>query len=176
MKRGGLIAIAGVAVAGCALLAYAMPRAHPAASWNIRSDRQQSIVKARDVSAALGVETSTWEVAASGESDGKRGYYADHHPEDDASWRFTRIYPRITFSAPGKGDRVIVRLSAAGDVNEWERKGRPKTVASAPNIDVAAQGRAIAENALQRLAGAAAGQFRPVTDAAPTSGTFAQEL
>lgn len=172
MKRGDATLIAFAAITGCALLAYVMPRAHPAASWNIRCDRQQSIVKAREISAALGVDTSTWEATAAGESDGKRGYFAARHPAEDAARRFTPVSPTVTFSAPGKADRVIVRLSAGGEVNVWERKGGPKSATPASASVSSALARAIAENALKRLAGSAAGEFRPVTDAAPASGNL----
>lgn len=169
MKRGAIIGF--VAVAGCALLAYIMPRAHPAATWDVRFGRQESIVKAREISAALGVDTSSWQVTASGSSDEKRGYFAARHPEEDAARRFTPVYPKVTFALPGKADRIVVQLSAAGDVNAWERKGAPKAKTSAPPGD-AAQSRGIAENALQRLAGPTAGSFRLVTEAAPQHGNL----
>lgn len=159
----------GVAIVGCALLAYFIPRAHPAASWNVRIDRQQSIVKAREISAALGVDTSTWQATVSGGSDDKRGYFARHHPAQEATRRFTPLYPTVTIADARTRDRVIVQLSTAGDVNEWERKGASKSTTSSG--DVSAQARNVAENALKRLAGSTAA-FRLVTDAAPANGNL----
>src|SRR5690242_12001705 len=96
LKASNAALIAGAAVAGCGLLAYYLPRAHPAASWNIRVDRQQSIVKAREISAALGVDTSKWEATVSGGTDGKRGYYLRRHPDDATARRFTPVNARVT--------------------------------------------------------------------------------
>jgi sigma-B regulation protein RsbU (phosphoserine phosphatase) len=142
-----------------------VPRAHPAAHWNIAIDRQQSIVKAREISGAFGVNTSSWTAIVDTSTDSHRGFYARTHPDDAAAKRFTPIYPKIALTAPGGSDRVFVELGANGAINQWQRKGYPKSGA----VDVA-QARSIAENALHRIVGSDAAAFQQVTDAA-SSGT-----
>lgn len=165
MKRGvpSSVWIGCAAVTGCLLLAYSVPRAHPAASWNVRFDRQQSVVRAHEISTAFGVDTSSWTVIPTGSTDGKRDYFARQYPGDEAARRFTSIYPKIEFEAPGRPYRVFVELSAAGDVNSWERKAYPK---AAPSDRARARG--VAENALIQIVGQRdRSAFHAVTDAAP---------
>lgn len=168
MKRGALsnrTLLISAAIAGCALLAYALPRAHPAAHWNVRIDRAQSIIKAREITSALGVDTSRWEVIPYGETDGKRGFVSLRYPGEDAARRFTPVFPRVAFAAPVKPERVLVRLSGAGEVNFWEHGGYKKSGATEAPV-----ARAVAESVLKRFVGPAAGTFRLVTDGAPSNG------
>ena len=165
MRRGvwSGVGIGCAAVTGCLLLAYSVPRAHPAASWNVRFDRQQSVVRAREISAAFGVDTSSWTVIPVASTDSKRDYFARQHPGDEAARRFTSVYPKIEFEAPGRPYRVFVELSSGGDVNSWERKEYPKAAAADP-----ARARGVAENALVRIVGGRdRSAFHTVTDAAP---------
>jgi MFS family permease len=154
--------IGSAAVAGCLLLAYSVPRAHPAASWNVRFDRQQSVVRAREISAAFSIDTSSWSVIPAAATDGKPEYFARQHPADEAARRFTPVYPKIEFVAPGKPYRVSVDLSAAGDVNSWERRQYPKPAAADP-----ARARVVAENAFIQIVRHDRSAFHTVTDAAP---------
>ena len=166
------IGLACAAAVGCALLVYAVPRAHPAKLWNITVDRQESIVKARDISAAFGVNTASWQVVTAASSSERRQYYAVVHPGDPAAKRFSCIYPQVAFAAPNGQDRVFVELSGNGDVNLWEHKGYRKSAATDPE-----QARRIALDALRRMAGPDAAAFHSVTDASQTgtSLTFAWE-
>jgi sigma-B regulation protein RsbU (phosphoserine phosphatase) len=158
---------AAAAVLGCALLVYAVPRAHPAASWNVRLDRQQSIVRAQEVSVGFGFHTSDWDVTAAGGSQNKPNSYYALHPADTSARRFSPVYPEILLRAPGRPYRITTELSARGDVNKWERFGYPKS----PVPDTA-RARQTAENALAQVAGADLIAFRPVTDASPTKGAL----
>ncbi len=165
MKQG--LWAAAAAVLGCALLIYAVPRAHPAATWNVRLDRQQSVVRAQEVSAAFGFRTSDWAVTAAGGSQNKPHSYFLLHPADTSPRRFSPVYPEILFTAPGRPYRITTELSAAGEVNNWDRSGYPKSPAPDP-----AQARQTAVNALAQTAGADLIAFRPVTDASPTKGAL----
>src|SRR5436309_14959559 len=107
----GALSVVGAAIAGCMLLAYVVPRAHPAASWNVRFDRQQSIVRAREISAAFGFDVSSWSALAAANNAGKPEYFQRTHPGDDASRRFSSVYPKVAFSAPGRPYRIAVELS-----------------------------------------------------------------
>lgn len=168
---GPWLLLSSTTFVSCLLLGYLIPRAHPARLWNVRIDHQQSVVKAREISAALGVDISTWEPTATGAADSKRAYFSELHPGDAASRRFTGMVPRLLFAQPGKKDRVVVRLSSAGDVNAWERRTDKKSVAR-PSAGVPADARKIAGNALRLFTGSDAGAFQPVTDAAPSSGNL----
>jgi serine phosphatase RsbU (regulator of sigma subunit) len=156
-----------LAAAGCALLVYIAPRAHPAARWNVRFDRQQSIVRAQEVSAAFGFRTSNWEVTAAGGSQNKPNSYYTLHPADTSARRFSPVYPEILLRAPGRPFRITTELSASGDVNKWDRSGYPKSSAPDPN-----QARQTAENALAKTVGADLIAFRAVTDASPSKGAL----
>ena len=160
--RRDAIVLGCVVIAGCALLAYVIP-VHPAALWNIRCDRQQSVVKAREISTAFGVNTSGWDVKTYGDTEEEWGYFLQHHPTDDAASRFTPVYPKVEFDVPGKADRVVIELSAAGEVNQWEHKGYAKSAATDPG-----QARRIATLAFLRFVGAASSTFHAVTDVAAT--------
>jgi phosphoserine phosphatase RsbU/P len=162
-----VVAVASIFAAGCILLAYIAPRAHPAAWWNVRSDRQQAIVKARETSAALGVDTSKWTAILTGETSGKRGYFAERHPEIAQARRYSPVSTKAALVAPSGGDRILVALSASGDVNTWERKPAPKSTAT----DAAAAQR-IAENALARFAGSDAAEFHRAVDPEFVKGVF----
>lgn len=155
------------AIVGCVLLVYAVPRAHPAASWNVRFDRQQSIVRAREASAAFGFRTSDWNVTAAGGTQSKPDTYSRLHPADTSARRFSPVYPEIMFRAPAKPYRIDIELSASGEVNKWERTGYPKSP-----VPDAAQARQTAERALAQMTGADRGAFRSVTDASPTKGAL----
>lgn len=157
-------AVALAFAAGCALLVYLAPRAHPAVQWRVSCDGEQSQVRAREISEALGIDTGGWAATVTGSTDSKAGYLP--------APRFSPVFPRVALKAPTGGGKILVALSAAGDFNSWEWKGYPKSKA----ID-AAPARALAENALARLLGQDAASFRPLpaTGQNGDSRTFAFE-
>lgn len=169
MKLGGrwvLAVPAAAALVGCVLLSWFLP-AHPAAQCDIRVDREQSIVRAREVSAAFGFDTVGWTAVVMGDTHNTAARFAADHPRDSAARRFSPAYPKIAFANPGKPERIIVELSAAGDVNRWQRRGFAQRAASDP---VAARG--IAENALARMMGTDRNAFHIVTDAERSKDAF----
>jgi len=151
-KRSSVLLCILIAAAGIGLLAYLAPRAHPAAHWNVSCDGEQSQVRAREISAALGVDPAGWDATVIGTTDTKAGY----RPIP----RFSPVFPKVALKAPTGAARIVVALSASGDVNSWEWRGYPKS----PAIG-AAQARALAESALSKIAGRdAAAAFHPVKD------------
>ena len=155
MSRGVLLPIAGL---GIAMLAIFAPRSHPAASWNISVDREQAQVRAREISAALGVDITGWAGTVTGSTDSKAGFQAEQHPGLAEVRRFSPVAPRIAFKAPTGTGRVLVKLSASGDFNSWEWRGYPPSQAS---DDAAAQ--ALAQSTLTKLMGADAPEFQQTT-------------
>jgi hypothetical protein len=156
-----LLLVAGLAIL---LLAIFAPRSHPAASWNISVDREQAQVRAREISAALGVETTGWAGTVAGSTDSKAGFEAEQHPGLAAVRRFSPVAPRVAFKAPTGAGRVLVKLSASGDFNSWEWRGYPASNASG---DAAAQ--SLAQSTMTKLLGPEAAAFQPVSD--PTHGS-----
>lgn len=167
MKRR-FVSIALAAVAGCVLLGYAIPRAHPAATWGVTSDREQSIVKVRELSAALGLNANGWPATVTGDTSGQRGFFALHHPNDPVAHRFTPIYAKIALAAPGRPDRIFANISSHGDINVWKRDGLPKPSGTDP-----ARARQTAESALQRFTGSDSATFHVVSDAVPSGAGLA---
>ncbi|HWD00655.1 MAG TPA: PP2C family protein-serine/threonine phosphatase [Candidatus Sulfopaludibacter sp.] len=161
MTRNGVLALA--AASGCLLLALVAPRAHPAGQWRIQSDREESQVRAREISSALGVDTTGWTGTVAGSTDSKAGYQIEQNPGIAEERRFSPVFPKVALQAPTGNARVLVKLSAAGEFNRWEWKGYPKAKA----IDDAAS-RAIAQTALAQAMGKDAAAFQPAAE--PTRG------
>jgi hypothetical protein len=155
LSRGVLLPIAGL---GIAMLAIFAPRSHPATSWNISVDREQAQVRAREISAALGVDITGWAGTVTGSTDSKAGFQAEQHPGLAEVRRFSPVAPRIAFKAPTGTGSVLVKLSASGDFNSWEWRGYPPSQAS---DDAAAQ--ALAQSTLTKLMGADAPEFQQTT-------------
>jgi serine phosphatase RsbU (regulator of sigma subunit) len=171
------VILLAAAAAGIALLAYVAPKAHPAAAWNLQCDRESSQVKAREISAALGVDTAGWPAVVTGGTNGKSadvkvsvGEGKSNQVTIDKSSevvtpRFSPVFPKVAMEAPS-GLRVLVTLSAAGAVNKWELRGFKK----ADSVDQAAA-TTLAATALQRIAGPDAPAFRSVPGPSETDGT-----
>jgi hypothetical protein len=147
--------LSAVAAAGCGLLWYMAPRAHPAAEWRVSCDREQSQVRAREISASLGVDTAGWIATVAGDTDSKAGYFAEHHRGLTEAKRFSPVFPEVLLKSPRDASRVLVKLSASGDFNRWEWKGYAKTTALEP-----AQAEAVARRAMSTLLGNHAAAFR----------------
>jgi serine phosphatase RsbU (regulator of sigma subunit) len=158
--------------AGVGLLVWVAPRAHPAALWNVRTDRQQAVIKTREISAALGVNTAGWSAAVSSDNAGKRGYFQEKHPDVAAARRYTPVLAKVALSGPGGGDRILAGVSSAGDINSWERKLAMQPGPQTPPPDPAAALH-IAEGALASLAGPDAAQFQRAADPEPPKGGLA---
>lgn len=158
MRRGGILAL--IAALGILLLAVFVPRSHPAAQWNISTDREQAQVRAREISAALGVDTTGWAATVTASTDGKAGFQAEQHPGLAAVRRFSPVAPKVGFQAPSGPGRVLVKLSAAGDFNSWEWRGYPPAKAS---DDATSQ--AVAQSTLVKLLGPEADAFQQTADA-----------
>lgn len=157
-------ALCAVAVTGSVLLVALAPRAHPARQWKVSSDREQSQLKAREISAALGVDTAGWSAAVTAGTGGHAGYFAQLHPASPEARRFSPVFPKVALQGPGAAGRILVSLSAAGDTNLWEWKKYPKSAALAAE---AAQ--PLAQNALDKMLGAEASKFHLLPDIAQNS-------
>jgi hypothetical protein len=162
MRRGGILAL--IAAFGIILLAIFAPRSHPAASWNISTDREQAQVRAREISTSLGVDTTGWAGTVTASTDSKAGFQAEQHPGLAEVRRFSPIAPRVAFKAPTGPGRVLVKLSASGDFNSWEWRGYPSSKTS---DDATAQ--ALAQTTLTKLMGPDASEFQQTAD--PTHGS-----
>jgi Stage II sporulation protein E (SpoIIE) len=162
MRRGGILAL--IAAFGIILLAIFAPRSHPAASWNISTDREQAQVRAREISTSLGVDTTGWAGTVTASTDSKAGFQAEQHPGLAEVRRFSPIAPRVAFKAPTGPGRVLVKLSASGDFNSWEWRGYPSSKTS---DDATAQ--ALAQTTLTKLMGPDAPEFQQTAD--PTHGS-----
>ncbi len=149
----------GVAAVGVCALALLTPRNHPAALWKVSSDGEQSQVRSREISAAFGVDTEGWAGTVSGDTDRHAGYVAEQHPNLAAARRLSPVYPKVALQSPHGQGRIVVTLSASGDINSWEWKGYPKGAA----IDDAAA-RRLADGALARIAGTQASDFHLLPD------------
>ena len=152
MKRWPILS--AIAAAGCGILLYVAPRAHPAAEWRVSSDREQSQVRAREISASLGVDTAGWVATVVGDTDSKAGYFAEHHRNLAEAKRFSPIFPQVFLKSPRDAGRVLVKLSAAGDFNSWEWKGYSKTKTVDPE-----QARDVVQKAMTTLLGSDAAGF-----------------
>ena len=148
-----------VPVFGLLLFLLVTPRFHPAAQWRVSSDGEMSQVRAREISATFGVGTEGWAATVSGDTDKHAGYLNELHPNLAEARRFSPVYPKVALNSPNGSGRILVSLSAAGDVNSWEWKGYPKAKAG----DTAAA-RALAETTLARFVGNGAQAFRPLPD------------
>jgi hypothetical protein len=148
-----------IAAAGILLLVILAPRVHPAALWGISCDRDQSQVRAREISSLLGIDTAGWEATVTGGSDSKAGYFNETHPALAEARRFSPVYPKVALKAPTGNSRVLVKLSASGEFNRWEWKGYKPS----KDTDEAAA-RTLAQSAFNRLMGKDAPAFHPVPD------------
>ena len=150
MKR--LLVIAAVAVGGTVLLALSVAQ-HPASSWDVRYDRDQCRVKAREVSAALGVDTAGWRVIIGGGEHSRAGYFLRHHSADAFGRRFTPVFATVVFERGS--ENVSVQVSSEGYVNSWEHKlataasstdlARARVIANAAPPEMALQGAALVD-------------------------------
>jgi serine phosphatase RsbU (regulator of sigma subunit) len=165
LKRGAVLAV--VVAVGIGMLAYLTPRANPAIQWAIRSDREMSQVKAREISGAFGVDTSGWTAIVTGRTDSERGRFSASHPNIPEARRFSAVYPRVALASPNGTEHIVVSLSASGDVNIWERKINQK----ARGVDEAAA-RSLASSALNWIVGKDAALFRPVPGPPEKEGTL----
>lgn len=157
MKRLGIWILA--ALAGSVLLLVLAPRVHPAALWKVACDRQESQVRAREISAVFGVDTAGWTAVVTGDTDSKAGYVR--------APRFSAIYSKVVLAPPSGPARILVSLSAAGDIGYWEWKGYPK---ASPIAEAAA--RAIAAGAFTRILGKDAAAFQAVPDVGKSDGNL----
>jgi serine phosphatase RsbU (regulator of sigma subunit) len=164
--NGRLVLVCATA-AGILLLAYAAPRAHPAVQWNVKADRELSQARAREISAALGVDTTGWTATVTGGTNGTAGYFRDKHPEIVAAQRYSPVFAKVALTPRRGPDAIAVAVSATGDVESWVRYGFPK----AKVLDQAAA-RRLAAAALTAFVGKDAGTFRPVPGAPEDQGAL----
>ncbi len=142
-----------VAAAGIALLAAAA-RQHPAAQWKIYFDGEQAQVRAREMSAAFGMDTQGWRATVTGGADSHAGFVSVPH--------FSPIFAKVALESPAGQGRVLSVVSASGDVTSWEWRGFGKTPAAnqdPPQI--------LALHALQKMAGEDAAKFHALPESAP---------
>lgn len=157
--------LSAIAAAGCGLLLYMAPRAHPAAEWKVSCDREQSQVRAREISASLGVDTAGWVATVVGDTDSKAGYFAEHHRDLAEAKRFSPVFPEVLLQSPRDASRVRVKLSAAGDFNSWEWKSYPKSKTLDPE-----QARGVARRAMATLIGSEAAGFHDAAGSTQNGG------
>ena len=123
------------ALAGTLLLLLLFPRVDPAARFRTTVDRNDAVLRARQLTTRYGVTTDTWKVAVTQLTDEKQRAYLAAYPGDAAARLFTPLAWGVLFTAPAGKQTVRVKLFADGRPAEWELKPPSEGPATGNAVD-----------------------------------------
>ncbi len=132
-----LLAAAGAAAAGAALLAVLVPRLDPTAAVRSRLDRQGAIARARALALRYGVDTAGWSASVWDQASGKDRAYLAAHPGDPPGRLFEPLTITVVLREPNTSRRATLVLFPDGRPTEWrwEAGGGPPAKPPAVPID-----------------------------------------